>query len=298
MDQRQIQYFVCLYEEGSVTRAAQRLHIVQPALSMQIAKLEEELGRQLFVRGSKGMTPTEHATHMYALFLPVLADFERARAQLLATSSELAGHARIGLPASIAQDILAPALLAFSSRHPQVRVSVTEAYTQALVQGVAAGQLDAAIVNKPRRLVLKAQPVLRGGLVLVTATSHRPLPAQVGFRQAVKMPLVLPTRQHGLRAIVESACEAAGLQLHCAWEVDSLGASMQLVQQRRELASLLPRTAVRSRLAEGSLRAHRVVGPALARELVCVSHPTRPVAPPAAAFLEVLLGAIRACGRR
>src|SRR6478609_1252138 len=259
MDQRQIQYFVCLYEEGSVTRAAQRLHIVQPALSMQIAKLEEELGRQLFVRGSKGMTPTEHATHMYALFLPVLADFERARAQLLATSSELAGHARIGLPASIAQDILAPALLAFASRHPQVRVSVTEAYTEALVQGVAAGQLDAAIVNKPRRLMLKAQPVLRESLVLVTATSHRALPAQVSFRQAVKMPLVLPTRQHGLRAI------------------------MQLVQQRSELASLLPRTAVRSRLAEGSLRAHRVVGPALVRELVCVSHPTRPVAPPAAA---------------
>lgn len=298
MDHRQIQYFVCLYEEGSVTRAAQRLHIVQPALSMQIAKLEEELGRQLFVRGSKGMTPTEHATHMYALFLPVLADFERARAQLLATSSELAGHARIGLPASIAQDILAPALLAFSSRHPQVRVSVTEAYTEALVQGVAAGQLDAAIVNKPRRLMLKAQPVLREGLVLVTATSHRPLPAQVGFRQAVKMPLVLPTRQHGLRAIVESACEAAGLQLHCAWEVDSLGAIMQLVQQRPELASLLPRTAVRSRLAECSLRAHRVVGPALARELVCVSHPTRPVAPPAAAFLEVLIGQIRESGGR
>ncbi len=110
MDQRQIQYFVCLYEEGSVTRAAQRLHIVQPALSMQIAKLEQELGRQLFVRSSKGMVPTEHAAHMYALFLPVLADFERARAQLLATSSELAGFARIGLPASIAQDMLTPAI--------------------------------------------------------------------------------------------------------------------------------------------------------------------------------------------
>ena len=69
---RQMQYFLCLAEEKNVTRAARQLNIVQPALSMQIAKLEEELGRQLFVRGSKGMTPTEHATHMYALFLPVL----------------------------------------------------------------------------------------------------------------------------------------------------------------------------------------------------------------------------------
>mgnify|MGYP000970546586 CR=1 FL=1 len=81
MDHRQIQYFVCLYEEGSVTRAAARLHIVQPALSMQIARLEQALGRPLFVRSNRGMVPTEHAARMYSLFMPVLAGrfWRRAR---------------------------------------------------------------------------------------------------------------------------------------------------------------------------------------------------------------------------
>ena len=59
MELRHLKYFTCLYEEGSVTRAAQRLNIVQPALSMQIARLEEELGQTLFERSAKGMAPTE-----------------------------------------------------------------------------------------------------------------------------------------------------------------------------------------------------------------------------------------------
>src|SRR4051812_12585653 len=107
MDHRQMQYFVCLYEEGSVTRAAKRLNIVQPALSMQIARLEQSLGRQLFVRSPRGMTPTAHGKHIYDLFMPVLAEFERARAQLRESSGELVGHATIGLPASLAQAVLA-----------------------------------------------------------------------------------------------------------------------------------------------------------------------------------------------
>jgi DNA-binding transcriptional LysR family regulator len=91
---------------------------------------------------------------------------------------------------------------------------------------------------------------------------------------------------------VQNACEAAGLALDCPLEVDSLGAILQLVQQGT-FASILPRIAVRARLAEGALRAHRLNRPALVRQLVCVSHPRRPVAPAAAAFVEVLVRQIR-----
>lgn len=294
MDYRQIQYFTCLYEEGSVTRAAQRLHIVQPALSMQVARLEQSLGRQLFVRSAKGMVPTAHATHMYGLFMPVLADFERARAQLLATSGELAGHARIGLPASLAQAVLADALVEFGDSHPGVTVSVTEAYTEALVEAVAAGQLDAAIVNRPRRLALPAEPVLREDLLLVVASAHEPLPARVPLRRLAALRLALPTRQHGLRMIVEAAAEEAGVQLACAVEVDSLQALLALAQ-RGTHATVLPRSVVSGR--EG-VRTHPLTRPALARQLVCVTHPRRPVPPPAEAFLAVLTRYLRSRATR
>ena len=74
MEFRQVQYFICLFEEGTVTRAARRLNIVQPALSMQIAKLEEDLGQQLFERTKQGMVPTSAARQMYRV---VLADHAR-----------------------------------------------------------------------------------------------------------------------------------------------------------------------------------------------------------------------------
>lgn len=298
MDYRQVQYFVVLFEEGSVTRAAHRLNIVQPALSMQVARLEEELGRQLFVRSNRGMVPTEHATQMYARFLPILADFESARAELLETGGELTGHARIGLPASIAQDVLPAAIAEFSQRFPRVTVSVTEAYSEALVQGVTSGQLDTAIVNKPRRLALKSEPVLEEEFVLATGPRHATLPDKVSLREVARLRLVLPTRQHGLRAALDGFADAAGLRLECALEVDSLPAIAQVVEQG-ELATLLPRTALRSRLAEQRLRAHRVVRPALVRQLVAVSHPRRPVPPPAASLMEVLIRHLRAKdGRR
>lgn len=292
MDYRQIQYFVSLYEEGTVTRAASRLNIVQPALSMQIGRLEEELGRQLFLRSNRGMVPTSHATQMYALFMPVLADFERAREQLLDTSSGLTGQARIGLPASIAHDVLASALAEFTQQHLRVRVSVTEAYTEALVQGVASGQLDAAIVNKPRRLELSAEPVLQEEFVLATGGPHRALPSRVALKDVAALRLVLPTRQHGLRAMLEGFADAAGVQLNCVLEIDSLSAIVHTVE-RGEHATLLPRAALRNKLADGSLRGHRVVRPTLMRQLVCVTHPRRPVPPPTAALLEVLARHLR-----
>jgi len=292
MDYRQIQYFVVLFEEGSVTRAANRLNIVQPALSMQVARLEEELGRQLFVRSNRGMVATAHATQLYARFLPILAEFERARSELLETGGELAGHARIGLPASIAQDVLPAALAEFSLRFPRVSVSVTEAYSEALVQGVTSGQLDTAIINMPRRLTLRAETVLEEEFVLATGPRHVRLPDKLAFREVTRLKLVLPTRQHGLRTALEGFADAAGLQLECALEIDSLPAIAQVVEQG-DLATLLPRIALRSRFAEGRLRSHEVVRPALTRQLVAVSHPRRPVPPPAETLLSVLVQHLR-----
>src|SRR5579864_5563079 len=82
MDLKQIQYFIALFEDGSVTRAAKRLNIVQPALSMQISKLEAELRQTLFERGPHGMTPTEAARLMYRLYTPIMRDIDHAREQL------------------------------------------------------------------------------------------------------------------------------------------------------------------------------------------------------------------------
>jgi DNA-binding transcriptional LysR family regulator len=293
MEFRQIQYFVCLCEEGSVTRAARRLNIVQPALSMQIAKLEEELGQRLFLRTPQGMQPTSEGRRMHQLFLPVLAEFSRAREQLLQRDGELFGQVRIGMIATIAQGVMVEAMQAFLAEHPKVELSLTDGFSGTLIDAVAVGQLDAAIINKPRRpLALKTEAIAEEDLILVTGPGHAQLPARLPFARLARLKLVLPTRQHGLRGIIESFSQAEDVNLAPGVEIDSIGAIVKLVQ-RSDFCTLLPRIAVRKELEQGLLRAHAVNSPRLTRQIVCVTDARRPPSPAAAAFLAVLAQHVR-----
>lgn len=83
MEFKQLKYFACLYREGSLTKAAVCLETVQPNLSMQIAKLEKELGRQLFERSRWGMSPTPAGHEAYRLLIPVYEELVAARERLI-----------------------------------------------------------------------------------------------------------------------------------------------------------------------------------------------------------------------
>src|SRR5690606_26543869 len=111
MELRQLQYFVAMYEEGSVTRASRRLNIVQPAISQQLAKLEEELGTSLFNRTPRGITPTPTGDDAYRHFLPILHELERARQELSADNDSVKGHVSIGVVASVAHHALSDTLI-------------------------------------------------------------------------------------------------------------------------------------------------------------------------------------------
>ncbi|MBN9473008.1 MAG: LysR family transcriptional regulator [Bordetella sp. SCN 67-23] len=296
MEFRQIQYFICLFEEGTVTKAARRLNIVQPALSMQISKLEQEVGQRLFERSPQGMLPTATARHMYRLFLPIMRDFSQARDEVLCNDGEIAGHVNIGLIASITEGVLAETMTKFSASHPKVSVTVADGYSATLSDWVAGGQLDAAIINKPRRpLALSVDHIVDEELVLITGTRHAGnLPARLTLGQIASqnLSLVLTTRRHGLRHIIDSFAQHDNVELAPSLEVDSLVTVVKLVEQN-QLATILPRIAVHDRLRAGILQAHAIVSPRLIRQVVSVVHPRRPLNPAAAAFMAMLTRQIR-----
>jgi len=297
MEFRQIQYFACLFEESSVTRAARRLGIVQPALSMQIGKLEQELGQKLFERSTQGMIPTATGLQMYRLFQPVLQDFANAQDQMLKSDEELSGRVRIGMIGSIAQGVLAETLTDFSRLNPRVMVSVTEGYSSVLADWVAGGQIDAAIINNPRRaLPLNIEPIVDEDLLLLTGSRNdTQLPQQIPLRAVATLKLVLPTRQHGLRAVVENFAQNENLSLAPVCETDSLATLVELVE-RAGLATVLPRVAVRSLLAQRRLIGLAIVSPRLSRLVVVVTNPRRTFSPATAAFVAQLTSRIRALG--
>jgi DNA-binding transcriptional LysR family regulator len=296
MDFRQIHYFIALYEEGTVTRAAHRLNIVQPALSMQIGKLEEDLGQRLFERTKQGMVPTAAGRQMYRLFMPMMRDFSNAWAQMRSSEGAIRGHVNIGLIASITEGVLVDVLSEFSSKYPEVEVSVADGYTSVLVERVTSGQLDAAIVNKPRRpLALDLEHIVDEEMVLITGPDFKTeVPDRLSLRElsALGLALVLPTRGHGLRLNIDNFAESEAIELAPKFEIDSLVATVKLVGQA-QVATIVPRVAVHRQLSDGSLRAHTITSPRLVRRVVSVSHPRRPLSPAVRLFIQMLAAHLR-----
>ncbi|HTH60749.1 MAG TPA: LysR family transcriptional regulator [Paraburkholderia sp.] len=294
MEFRQIQYFIALFEDGSVTRAAKRLNIVQPALSMQIAKLEAELRQTLFERGPHGMTPTDAARQMYRLYTPIMRDIDHAREQLSRPDVILTGRVALGMVASETQSVGAESLAKFSALFPQVEVSIADGFSTQLIDAVEAGRLDAAIINRPRgRLTLDVEPLLVEEMVYVTNAALGPaLPEAIDLTNPPDIELVLPTRRNGLRGALDGALLAAGIVLAPTFEIDLLSTIVQFVEQNN-VATILPRVVVQRRVDERVLRAHRIASPTILRHIIQVTHPKRPIGAAAQALIGIIADEIR-----
>jgi LysR family nitrogen assimilation transcriptional regulator len=289
MDFKQIQYFLCLFEEGSITRAAQRLNIVQPALSMQLSRLEKEIGQKLFNRTATGITPTAAGRFMRDQFLPIMRDIAEAQARTASLAGKLYGRIEIGMLSSVASTILAAATYNFLVRYPDVEIVVKEGYSTALIESVMSGQLDAAFVNRiaePSGIL--ATPIVDERLCVIVGAASKFNPTRpVALAQISEMNLIVPTSQNGLRTLIDRQAQAQGVILKPRVALDGLLSIIDLVQ-RYDGVTLLPPLSAWSGLRSGELRAYPLAKPHLKRSLIWVHHPRRPMTPATKRFIEVI----------
>jgi LysR family nitrogen assimilation transcriptional regulator len=289
MDLRQISYFIALFEEGSVTRAAQRMNVVQPALSMQIAKLERELGQQLFERKPKAVVPTASGRALQRLVRPVLRDVADARAAMARLSQTVSGRVTAGILSSLTASVVPGVLLRFAAAYPDVELSLADGYTSTFIAGVGDGSLDLAVINKPeRQLGLMSEHLLDEEMVVVGGRATLlPVPIPVRTRDLAHLNLILPSPRNGLRIELDRRLHAEDVMLNPKLELDLVPAIADVVA-RSDLFTILPAIAVCRQLAEGSLRAYRITAPRIARQLVVVHRPDAPLSNAAAKFIEIL----------
>lgn len=288
MELRQIQYFVALYEERSVTRAARRLNIVQPALSMQMSKLEASWGQQFFIRNARGVTPTPVGDQMYKLFLPILANIYKAKEQLTHHSGALTGHVRIGMIKSVTQNALVTTVLEFQRQHPLVTLAIHEGLTESLVQSTAAGLLDAVITNEPKRSAgFEIDVLLDEPLLLVVGANHHRLPSIVSVESLAKLNLALPTQNNSLRRLIDQWSHEMGLDLVPAIEIDAMIALGGVVAGGT-YAALMPESVVNYVNRNQSLTVYPLDAPMFRRQVVCLTSATRPLSDSAKTFVNLL----------
>jgi DNA-binding transcriptional LysR family regulator len=149
MDLRQLRYFLAVAEERSVTRAATRLHITQPPLSVQLARLEHELGVALFVRHRRGVDLTEAGSHLVEHARRVLSEVDAAAESVRRTGQGRSGRLTLAFVAAIAWSVLPPLLRRFRATRPGVELRFLEDHTAAVAEHVRSRRADLGLVHLP-----------------------------------------------------------------------------------------------------------------------------------------------------
>src|SRR3954467_5066708 len=199
MDLKQLEYFVRVAELGSFTRAAVELDVAQPALSRQVRLLEVELRQTLLLRNGRGATPTEAGKVLLEHGRGILHQVQRAREDLGRLRGGLSGRVALGLPSSVARVLAVPLTRAVREAMPEAKLSISEALSAGLQEGLATGRLDIVVLyNAQASRELDVVPLIEEDLLLVRARPgglHEDPPAgAVDLREVAKMPLVIPSR--------------------------------------------------------------------------------------------------------
>lgn len=146
MELRELRYFLAVAREGSITKAAEQLFIAQPSLSKQMQNLEKEVGRPLFIRGSRKITLTETGQLLKKRAEELLELYEKAEAEIAAPPGEARGEVRIGGGESYALQPVAQAARAVQLDHPAVRFNFFSGDSADVIEKLNKGLLDFGIL--------------------------------------------------------------------------------------------------------------------------------------------------------
>lgn len=241
MDFRQLRYFVAVYEEGHVGRAAERLSLSQPALSQQIRQLEHSLDVSLFERGNKRLLPTLAAHTLYNHALPLLDGLQRARDALRNFRGQALRTLAIGVLQTVRPSLVPQLLDRVRKAQPHLVVQIYELSGQEIERRLLNGSLDIGISYLPPR-----QPGLHGLLLYedelqVVIPHTHPLREfkKVSLKQAAELPMILLGEEFQVRQIWQGQLANLGRRPQVQAEMNNMGGILDSLPHT-SLATVLP----------------------------------------------------------
>jgi DNA-binding transcriptional LysR family regulator len=290
MELRQLRYCVAVADRLHFTRAAEDLHVAQPALSQQIRRLEAELGLELFARTSRSVALTQAGEAVVGRARRILAEADAIEQDVEALRGVLRGRVVIGAMQSLGPFDLPGLLADFHAQSPGVDVVLREDTTQRMLAMIAADELDLAVatIDQPPADGLKRRALYSEELVLAVAPDH-PLAGRRRIRPAALPPgpFIFFREGSGLRSATQRVLDAAGIEPQVRFETNELTRVRALAARGLGVA-IMPRSDTEG---PGPPVVTLEIGPpALRRSVGLVWRAERRRAPAAEAFLEFALG--------
>jgi LysR family transcriptional regulator, nitrogen assimilation regulatory protein len=231
MQFRQLRYFVKIVEAGSFSRAASIVHVAQPALSQQVAELEERLGVPLLQRSARGVRPTAAGEILYKEASTILHQLDQLPSVVRSSSGEPEGTVSVGFVSSLAPKLVGGILEECRALIPKVTIRVSDDHSLGLESKIAAGTVDLAILYEDEFVTpLTRIPLFMQSMYLIARIALPDHKDVISLEQLAELPLVLPGPVNGRRVLIERIFAAAKLKPNVALEADALASEISAVR--------------------------------------------------------------------
>ena len=276
MEIRQLRYFLKIIELKSVSRAADLLHIAQPALGLHVRKLEDELHAQLLFRHSRGVEPTPAGKLLQQRAIAILEQVEEAKQAVRDFSGPPRGLVSIAMTPSTHPSIPIELIRRSAAALPNVQIEVREAMQTTVVDWVKAERVDFGLVyladERPGNI--RIEDLMQEDAVFVQGRSEEAVSSTISLAEVCHHPLAMPGLPHYLRRAVETTGARQGLKAEVRYEIGSIATILEMVE-RNIACSVLPFGAAVRHLSDGRILARTIVDPELRITMSLLHSPRR-----------------------
>ncbi|MGO1802855.1 MAG: LysR family transcriptional regulator [Microbacteriaceae bacterium] len=237
MNLEQLRGFVTVAELGHFTRASEKLHLAQPSLSRQISTLEQEFGAELFHRARGNISLTAAGETLLPRARRMLTDADAIRTEMAELAGLQRGRVRLGATPTLCISLVAEVLRAFHTTHPGIELQLIEGGSNLLIEQLAAGAVDMALVTMSEGqpvtgTALVRTPLLSEELVVVSSADAPPIAASsIDLQRLSQLPLVALAESYDLRGATDAAFRAAGLTPSLVVEGAEMDAVLRFVER-------------------------------------------------------------------
>ena len=255
MNLRALSNFLSVIEAGSLQGAANIVHIAQPALTRQIAILEQEFGTRLFLRHHRGVTLTEAGEHLREHAERILIEVAKTRVAMSTAAKQPTGTVSLGLPTAMRYVLSSAVISAYHKAYPDVHMKVHEAFVHIIEDMLQTRQVDVAILFDGARNLgnFDMTPLVTEDVYLAGPPNvGLDLSSPVSVKQLAEVPIILISRKNQLRLAAEQAMARYDLDFRPFLEVEGEPLTLDLVKKGIGY-TITPYCAIQAELKSGQL---------------------------------------------
>ncbi|PYF84163.1 MULTISPECIES: LysR family transcriptional regulator [Marinomonas] len=289
MNIKQVRAFLAVAESMSFASAATQLHLSQPALSLSIKSLEDNLGGKLFTRTTRHIALTPEGEALAPIARRLLAQWENAEDEMKQRFALQMGKITIAAMPSFAASLLPKAIRNYHSSYPNIQVAIDDVLSDIVVEMVRNNQVELGISFEPSNLVdLSFYPLYEDRFIAILPKNH-PLIEQdeVTWTALLQYDFITLQRPSSVRTMIESALNEANIELNVAFDAHQLATVGRMVSEGMGVA-VVPALCQQQALEQGAV-CRAVIEPEICRRVGVICQPRSHLSIAAAAMLDVLI---------